>query len=1223
MANTSASEVRVRIKGEFDQLTRDLEFAIRTAVERAGEASNLFGRIDWTEFQKQVPEEVFDGIEGSIESFTDKLGALAEKIVEIKVKWAEALNDNASNTVLKRIAEEARVAVNQFTRLQKQIQQTNSVLQGDLAFQQSGQATTESSGLFGRSQTPTPEYQERINDSAKKYKAILDAINEEERARLKLFYEQAKQVDRARILGRTVSEEGKQQREILNSIISNGGVIVDQLQERINLEMQLQDYNELHVQALLDQQEEIGKVIVKAESGLRTAQQSVGRQQLRRRAGLGGSGYQTYGAMIDISRIIQDAPYGLIGIANNMDPLVLQMNRLKAETNGWWAAIKAVGKDIGTTAGGLTLLVSLLSSIGVIYTQNIWGFKDWVHSGKSINEEFKKLVGQSIEYNQLSDEQLKVAGKIVKEVTKEAEKKQELLEIEQSILQGREENLRRETGNLGASDTIYSAFEKPELFLEREAKGEIEITDQMKQQLQLLIDIRAEREKVNAELDEQKEEVSIMRAIEENAEKNIEDNYNRRRAIAYDMLLAEKLGADTQLETQAKQFELQIERERLEERLLTLGASRDDVEKLVAKRLELEVFELNKQKSEYESILATARDMNTENNDAYFSVQRSLDLVKSRMEELQSENYLGKMVDEEIRSLKDRTDEILDALRESVFAIREADISLLANTPAKARAESRLAIDRREAQQQQELENFLGTPRQKAQLEQNFESELQLLRIKGRLKEIELQAEERKAQREFENEILNIRQSGMLETQKLRRQAESEGIQLLTGDLKEQRELEFKYTKQIDTLLAARLEKEKEYKDLNEEAIQEQINYLKEIERYDLVPELEKELTKQKEKRVVIDEQVALIGEMIIMYQGLSKEAQTRLRHEQRIAKTILDLQHALDMEGLMQQNFRDTFRANNQPGIMSMLFGIGYSEFETQERMLNDEKDWALRMNVAAQARELAAAEQIEDIRQREDEIARVNAYYKQKELNIEAKHLADMAELRTAMNRKKVEDAKQFTTQFIGNLAEYAKIRYDIFVNRRKAELLEEGKTEEQANKIIEQEGKKKLRIQKALAKAQILVAGTISAMEAFKSVMESPIPMSPIARTIAASALAASVMAVATAKARQVDNIDIGSSSAGTASGGTGKFLVNAGQIGSEMDQRPFLPETYGTPIFGLGRAQGRDSVGILVQRLEGLETTLQNVLERPIELNMSPEASAEMARQGDRYVAKTTR
>lgn len=72
-------------------------------------------------------------------------------------------------------------------------------------------------------------------------------------------------------------------------------------------------------------------------------------------------------SLINLSRVAQDAPYGFIGIANNLNPLLESFQRLRAETGSNASAMTALrGAMVGPAGIGLALGVvsSLLVSFG-------------------------------------------------------------------------------------------------------------------------------------------------------------------------------------------------------------------------------------------------------------------------------------------------------------------------------------------------------------------------------------------------------------------------------------------------------------------------------------------------------------------------------------------------------------------------------------------------------------------------------------------------------------------------------------------------------------------------------------------------------------------------------------------------------------------------------------------------------------------------------------------
>ena len=74
-------------------------------------------------------------------------------------------------------------------------------------------------------------------------------------------------------------------------------------------------------------------------------------------------------ALTNLGRVAQDAPFGFIGIQNNIPPLIESFQRLKAESGSTGGALKALaGSLVG--GGGLLLAVSLVTSALTVLAQN-------------------------------------------------------------------------------------------------------------------------------------------------------------------------------------------------------------------------------------------------------------------------------------------------------------------------------------------------------------------------------------------------------------------------------------------------------------------------------------------------------------------------------------------------------------------------------------------------------------------------------------------------------------------------------------------------------------------------------------------------------------------------------------------------------------------------------------------------------------------------------------
>ena len=65
-------------------------------------------------------------------------------------------------------------------------------------------------------------------------------------------------------------------------------------------------------------------------------------------------------ALTNFNRIVQDAPFGIMGIANNIDPMVQSFQKLKAETGSTGGALKAMTSVLSGPMGmlfGINMLV--------------------------------------------------------------------------------------------------------------------------------------------------------------------------------------------------------------------------------------------------------------------------------------------------------------------------------------------------------------------------------------------------------------------------------------------------------------------------------------------------------------------------------------------------------------------------------------------------------------------------------------------------------------------------------------------------------------------------------------------------------------------------------------------------------------------------------------------------------------------------------------------------
>lgn len=99
--------------------------------------------------------------------------------------------------------------------------------------------------------------------------------------------------------------------------------------------------------------------------------------------------------LINVNRIFQDMPYGMIGIANNIEPLTTSfmqmsksMNEATGKANGMFGALKMLGASLMTPAGIVMSLASILPSAWMMYDK----FFGDVQKQASLTEQFMQKI---------------------------------------------------------------------------------------------------------------------------------------------------------------------------------------------------------------------------------------------------------------------------------------------------------------------------------------------------------------------------------------------------------------------------------------------------------------------------------------------------------------------------------------------------------------------------------------------------------------------------------------------------------------------------------------------------------------------------------------------------------------------------------------------------------------------------------------------------------------
>ena len=127
--------------------------------------------------------------------------------------------------------------------------------------------------------------------------------------------------------------------------------------------------------------------LAKSTSGLKTRFQEIK-----------GDTNQAALALNNLSRVAQDAPYGFIGIANNINPLLESFQRLKDTTGSTTGAFKSMLSSLAGPAGiGLAVgaLTSIIVAFGPKISQYIAQISEADMAQRKMNDSIAKATGSA------------------------------------------------------------------------------------------------------------------------------------------------------------------------------------------------------------------------------------------------------------------------------------------------------------------------------------------------------------------------------------------------------------------------------------------------------------------------------------------------------------------------------------------------------------------------------------------------------------------------------------------------------------------------------------------------------------------------------------------------------------------------------------------------------------------------------------------------------------
>jgi hypothetical protein len=211
-------------------------------------------------------------------------------------------------------------------------------------------------------------------------------------------------------------------------------------------------------------------------------------------------------ALTNLSRVAQDAPYGFIGIANNLNPLLESFQRLQKESGGTMKALKALGSSL-MGAGGIGLAIGVVSSLLVVFGDRLFAAGNNTKKAKEEAKKYQDALEDFVEtLGDVDKAQLKGAQSATEEATKlkvlydatqnvniPLNKRKELVDELQKQYPKYFQNIKDETILAGGAEKAYRSLSEAILAAAKARAGQDAITELAKEQLNL------EQQKVQAQ----------------------------------------------------------------------------------------------------------------------------------------------------------------------------------------------------------------------------------------------------------------------------------------------------------------------------------------------------------------------------------------------------------------------------------------------------------------------------------------------------------------------------------------------------------------------------------------------------------------------------------------------------------------------------------------------------------------------------------------------------
>lgn len=162
-------------------------------------------------------------------------------------------------------------------------------------------------------------------------------------------------------------------------------------------------------------------------------------------------------SLVNLGRVAQDAPFGFIGITNNINPLLESFQRLKKETGSTKGALKSLVAGLGG-AGGLGLAVSVVSSLLVVFGDRLFKTSKAVDAANEANKKYKEGIENIFQNAGKEASEVLSLIAVLKNETETRERKLAAIKELQKIQPDVFNNLKLEGNAVAGLDAAYENY---------------------------------------------------------------------------------------------------------------------------------------------------------------------------------------------------------------------------------------------------------------------------------------------------------------------------------------------------------------------------------------------------------------------------------------------------------------------------------------------------------------------------------------------------------------------------------------------------------------------------------------------------------------------------------------------------------------------------------------------------------------------------------------------